>query len=172
MTDTVYNAKWTPEEDEAMRTYFSEHGSKWEGWKTLLPGRTWKAIACRAHILGLTLRPEIHSQIMQDIVRKRRAGRWTRDEEAILHRHFPRHPIDWEGWDELLPNRTKDSIRAHAYSMGLVYRGSVIRIFSEGERKMLLKAVLKLSETINATPYDVAMELVELGKEWERQAAI
>ncbi len=172
MAESAYNQKWTPEEDEALRMHYPTHGRRWDGWKTLLPDRTSMAIIMRANVLGLKVDPETRKMIARDSASRRRAGRWTRDEEAILVRHFPCHHIDWDGWDELLPNRTKDSIRAHAYSMGLTYRGSVIRIFSEGERKMLLKAVLKLSETINATPYDVAMELVELGKEWERQATI
>lgn len=170
MTDTAYNARWTPEEDEAVRTYFSEHGAKWEGWKAILPGRTSKAISIRAHTLGIRLHPEIHAQILKGAARKRRAGRWTKDEEAILTQYFPRHPIDWEGWDELLPNRSRSSIRNHACAMGLTYRGNVMRIFSKAEKTRLLKTVLQLSDAINATPYEVAMELVELGKEWERQA--
>lgn len=170
MTDTAYNARWTPEEDEAVRMHFSEHGAKWDGWKTLLPGRTSKAISVRAHALGVRLHPEIHAQIMKDVARKRRAGRWTKDEETILAQYFPRHPIDWEGWDELMPNRSRSSIRTHAYAMGLTYRGNVVRIFTKAEKARLLKTVLQLSGAINATPYDVAMELVELGKEWERQA--
>lgn len=170
MTDTAYNSRWTPEEDEAVRTYFSEHGAKWEEWKAILPGRTSKAISVRANTLGIRLHPEIHAQILKGAVGKRRAGRWTKDEEAILARYFPRHPIDWEGWDELLPNRTRSSIRTHANAMGLTYRGNVMRIFSKAEKTRLLKTVLQLSDAINATPYEVAMELVELGKEWERQA--
>lgn len=153
-----------------MRTYFSEHGAKWEGWKAILPGRSTKAISVRAHTLGIRLHPEIHAQIMKGVARKRRAGRWMKDEEAILTQYFTRHPIDWEGWDELLPNRSRSSIRTHACAMGLTYRGNVMRIFSKAEKKMLLKTVLQLSDAINATPYEVAMELVELGKEWERQA--
>ena len=169
MADTRYNPRWTPDEDEAVRTYFSEHGSKWEGWQTILPGRTSKAISVRAHVLGIRLNPEVHTQIAKNSWKKRRAGRWTKDEEAIIAQHFPCHPIDWEGWDELLPNRTRSSIRAHAYAKGLVYRGNITRIFSKAEKARLLKTVLQLSDAINATPYEVALELVELGKEWERQ---
>ena len=153
-----------------MRLHFSTRGAKWEGWKTLLPGRSTKAICNRAHFLGLRLRPEVHAEIMRGVAkRKRRAGTWTKDEEAVLVRYFPRRPIDWEGWDEVLPKRSRSSIRSHAYVMGLVYQGSVTRTFTEGEKAMLLKKVLQLSEAINATPYDVAMQLVELGKEWEKQ---
>lgn len=54
--------------------------------------------------------------------------------------------------------------------MGVVYRGNVTRIFTKAEKARLLKTVLQLSDAINATPYEVALELVELGKEWERQA--
>jgi hypothetical protein len=38
------------------------------------------------------------------------------------------------------------------------------------EKSRLLRLVLRASGQMGATPYDVAMELVELGKEWERQA--
>lgn len=170
MADSTYNARWTKTEDEALKLHFPLHGAKWEGWKTRLPGRSSKAISCRAHILDVRLLPEVHAQKAKEAVKKRRAGKWTRDEEAIITDYFPRHRIDWEGWDELLPNRTKESIRAHAYAMGIVYRGNITRIFTKAEKARLLKTVLQLSDAINATPYEVALELVELGKEWERQA--
>lgn len=170
MADSTYNARWTKTEDEALKLHFPLHGAKWEGWETLLPGRSSKAISCRAHILDVRLLPEVHALKAKEAVKKRRAGKWTRDEEAIITDYFPRHRIDWEGWDELLPNRTKESIRAHAYAMGIVYRGNITRIFTKAEKTRLLKTVLQLSDAINATPYEVAMELVELGKEWERQA--
>lgn len=169
MADSTYNARWTKAQDEALKLHFPLHGAKWEGWQALLPDRTAKAISVRAHTLGVRLRPEVHAQITKNAWKKRRAGRWTRDEEAIIADYFPRHRIDWEGWDELLPNRTKESIRAHAYAMGIVYRGNITRIFTNAEKARLLKTVLQLSDAINATPYEVALELVELGKEWERQ---
>lgn len=170
MADSTYNARWTKTEDEALKLHFPLHGAKWEGWETLLPGRSSKAISCRAHILDVRLLPEVHALKAKEAVKKRRAGKWTRDEEAIITDYFPRHRIDWEGWDELLPNHTKESIRAHAYAMGIVYRGNITRIFTKAEKARLLKTVLQLSDAINATPYEVALELVELGKEWERQA--
>lgn len=170
MADSTYNARWTKAEDEALKLHFPLHGAKWEGWQALLPDRTAKAISVRAHTLGVRLLPEIHALKMKETAKKRRAGKWTRDEETILAQYFPRHPIDWDGWDELMPNRSRSSIRTHAYAMGLTYRGNVVRIFSEAEKKRLLKTVLQLSDALKATPYDVAMELVELGKEWERQA--
>lgn len=170
MADSTYNVRWTEDEDEAVKLHFPLHGSKWEGWKTLLPRRTDKAVSVRAHVLGVTLHPDVRAQVQKETARKRRAGRWTRDEEAIIADYFPRHRMDWEGWDELLPNRTKESIRAHAYVMGVIYRGNVTRIFTKAEKARLLKTVLQLSDAINATPYEVALELVELGKEWERQA--
>lgn len=170
MADSTYNARWTKAEDEALKLHFPLHGAKWEGWQALLPDRTAKAISVRAHTLGVRLLPEIHALKMKETAKKRRAGKWTRDEEAIIADYFPRHRIDWEGWADLLPNRTRESIRAHAYAMGIVYRGNITRIFTNTEKARLLKTVLQLSDAINATPYEVALELVELGKEWERQA--
>lgn len=89
MADSTYNARWTKAEDEALKLHFPLHGAKWEGWKTLLPGRSSKAISCRAHILDVRLLPEVHARKMKETAKKRRAGKWTRDEEAIIADYFP-----------------------------------------------------------------------------------
>lgn len=44
---------WTPEEDVLLRQCYPWHTHRWEGWETLLPGRTRRAIQARASRIGL-----------------------------------------------------------------------------------------------------------------------
>lgn len=37
-------ARWSPEEDAALRELWAEHASTWDGWSEALPGRTAGAI--------------------------------------------------------------------------------------------------------------------------------
>lgn len=44
---------WTEREDAYLREHFTKRGPSWEGWATLLPGRTMWSIAKRAKSLGI-----------------------------------------------------------------------------------------------------------------------
>lgn len=44
---------WTQAEDAIIRAHISEHGPGWDGWASLLPGRSKNAIAARKNKLGL-----------------------------------------------------------------------------------------------------------------------
>lgn len=48
------HGEWTPEEDSALIDSRS-HGSRWDGWAGVLPGRTPDAIATRARKLGVSM---------------------------------------------------------------------------------------------------------------------
>lgn len=63
--------RWTPEEDAALAEHYREHGPSWDGWATLLPGRSVTALGRRACQLGLT-------------DRRRKPQTWTEDEERVL----------------------------------------------------------------------------------------
>ena len=44
---------WSDEEDNALREFYQRHGTTWEGWAEVLPGRTIRAISARAVRLGI-----------------------------------------------------------------------------------------------------------------------
>lgn len=48
--------QWTTRELELLETHYPEHGPSWERWAELLPGRTTKAIALKAHVMGIRCR--------------------------------------------------------------------------------------------------------------------
>lgn len=47
---------WTEAEDNALRVYYPRHGTDWDGWAEVLPGRTRKAIGGRAARIGVTVK--------------------------------------------------------------------------------------------------------------------
>lgn len=44
--------------------------------------------------------------------------RWTPEEDAVVLEHYPRRGMKWDGWDELLPRRSRNAIRVRAHSLG------------------------------------------------------
>ena len=46
-------------------------------------------------------------------------SRWTAAEDAALLDHFCDHGGSWDGWDELLPGRSRAAIWARAHSLGI-----------------------------------------------------
>lgn len=47
---------WSHDEEKILIAHYPEHGSRWDGWEALLPGRTDSAI--RSHAATLLLRKE------------------------------------------------------------------------------------------------------------------
>lgn len=47
------------------------------------------------------------------------SARWTEDEIDVLMRHYCEHGPKWDGWGELLPERTRTSIISKACSLNL-----------------------------------------------------
>lgn len=57
---------WTPEEDQALRDHYLEHGATWDGWGKLGVERSVSAIMAHARVLGIvpstaTPRPYVFS---------------------------------------------------------------------------------------------------------------
>ena len=46
---------------------------------------------------------------------------WTKEELAALCKHYPEHGSTWDGWEQLLNNRTVWAIRERARRIGVVY---------------------------------------------------
>lgn len=51
----MVNPNWTHEEERILAAHYPEHGSRWDGWETLLPNRTDNAIRRHAAVLMLTI---------------------------------------------------------------------------------------------------------------------
>lgn len=47
-------SRWTDEEHAILAKNYPQHGRHWDGWKTLLPGRSVSAIYQQAYSSGLT----------------------------------------------------------------------------------------------------------------------
>lgn len=45
--------------------------------------------------------------------------KWTAEELAILRKNYPQHGLQWDGWQSLLPRRSKRGIYRQAYALGL-----------------------------------------------------
>lgn len=107
--------RWTPEEDEAIRKFFPQHGADWDGWERLVPGRTRSAIKGRANRLC----------VRTDDAPVRR--NWTADEDAALMEFYPAHGGNWDGWPEVLPGRSKSSINGRASKLGFASTAAELR---------------------------------------------
>lgn len=44
---------------------------------------------------------------------------WSEAEDAALAANYPEHGANWDGWDEVLPNRTRSAISARAVGRGI-----------------------------------------------------
>ena len=47
------------------------------------------------------------------------SAKWSKTEENALKTFFPRHGHEWDGWDEVLPNRSEYAILKRARFLGL-----------------------------------------------------
>lgn len=47
-------------------------------------------------------------------------ARWTPEEDAVVRENYPSHGGAWDGWSRLLPGRTVEAVRVHAYKLGAV----------------------------------------------------
>lgn len=97
--------QWSDEEDAALAEHYPAHGGDWDGWETVLPGRTTVAIKTRASIVGVRMEGS--------------PARWTEAEDETLTDLYPDHGAAWDGWAECLPCRTAGAIRFRAHALGV-----------------------------------------------------
>ena len=115
---------WTDEEDAALYENYPAHGISWDGWERLLPRRSRQSISVRAVNLGIRC--------------EKGRARWTDEEDALLHEHYPEHGPRWDGWAELLPKRSRQAIQQRSARIGASCRPDS---FSKDEKKALAGAV-------------------------------
>lgn len=53
---TKRRAPWTAQEKRLIEQYYADRGPRWNGWDTLLPGRTRSSIQLQANRLGISSR--------------------------------------------------------------------------------------------------------------------
>lgn len=96
--------RWDEGEDDVLRVLWPAHGPSWVGWdEGAIPGRTAKAARQRAQRLGLTYS----------------SPRWGSREVEAVRKYYPLHGPDWDGWDELIPDRTRHAIQMCASRIGV-----------------------------------------------------
>lgn len=98
--------RWTRLENAAMLDGYPTYGSKWPGWKKVLPGRTRAQILEHARELGISYESEPRK-------------RWTREDEDKVIELYPLHGQVWPGWRDVLPGRTPTAIAARAAKLGV-----------------------------------------------------
>lgn len=98
---------WAPEEVDALKKYYPKRGGMWTGWAYVLPYRTRRAICQKAYTLGIGTVAIGHGRT------------WSEDETWLLNRYWPEHGYLWEGWDYVLPERSRQSIKDKADYDGL-----------------------------------------------------
>ena len=75
--------RWTEAEVDTLRENYQGHGSEWDGWDELLPGRSRGAICVKASDMGLRKDRGLYGG--------HRRGSWTEGEDAALAREYAGH---------------------------------------------------------------------------------
>lgn len=102
-SDEVRDLRYTDGEVMAIKKHYPLHGSAWDGWADVLPGRTQGSISSMA--IKLCLRAP--------------SSRWTTSDDAVVKLYYPTRGEHWEGWAEVLPHRTYKSISLRARKLGV-----------------------------------------------------
>lgn len=84
--------------------------------------------------------------------------RWTKEEDGNLAVYYPIYGPNWDGWDELLPGRSRRAISARATKMG-VY---VDETWSAWERKHILRKLYDMASEVGHSPRSCLAELQRL----------
>ena len=112
--------KWTSDEIAIVKEYYPSHGKEWNGWNDLLPDRGKTAIAACASKHGFTNSSK---------------APYTKAEDQAIIDNYPVHGSTWDGWRQILPNRSVSAIKNRAMKLGVTMRPealSEIRRMSSG----------------------------------------
>lgn len=101
--------EWTVEEESHLKKVCSE-GATWSQLTQLFPNRSLEALLNKINRMGINL-PESTPRSLISL------KEWSDSEVQILHEHYPRSP--WRFIEELLPGRSKQSIRGKARKLGI-----------------------------------------------------
>lgn len=130
---------WSDGEVTELRRYYRKKGSRWEGWKTLLPRRSIHAIETKAYSLGL-----------------RHERYWTPEQDEILRLYYENKNKYWDGWRRVLPGKTRKQMSDRAWHLGLK---SPHAEWTDDERRRLVLAVNSVSKETGHTFLGCVKEL-------------
>jgi len=94
--------------------------------------------------------------------------KWSKHEDAILMAHYAKHGPSWEGWKELLPDRSKSSISTRvgrlreSTSIGFIpdpYERRVVELMERGMSPSMIDKAMRW-------PKETAREI--MSQRWER----
>jgi hypothetical protein len=73
-------------------------------------------------------------------------AKWTPDEDAIVRDAGTRHGLEWDGWADVLPNRSASAIAQRKVALGVV--GPKSRMprahWTDAERAALLRCLRRM----------------------------
>lgn len=149
---------WTTSEVERLRRLYPEHGPRWGGWHEVLPGRSVRSIASKAHAVG--------------VVGPGNKMPWTDEEEGFLRRFWPSRGPNWWGWGMLLKGRSSRSIGIRAKRMGLRRSSETPREWTDEQRVRLVRGVKELTGSTGHDLYSCVDEFLRLWRRHEADAMI
>lgn len=123
--------RWTPEEDDVLRSNYGKLGPNDPEWDRLLPGRTPQAIQMHAYRIG-----------------ERRRTPWSLEEDAKIMRCYEEHGAAWAGWRKLLPGRSHSAIAARAQRLGVLSQ----RNWSVAQTRVVVEHLFAMARETGRTP--------------------
>jgi hypothetical protein len=88
---------------------------------------------------------------------------WTKDEDEILRRFLPSHGPGWEGWKELLPDRSRYAISARKVSLGIAgprSRPKSREAWTEVQKRTLARKALEMIREVHH-PIDECIAMLD-----------
>lgn len=94
-------------------------------------------------------------------------GAWSSEEDEALRVYFPRHGLKWDGWSEVLPGRSWDSIRARASRIGA--NGDTSNVVTIDDKlRRLMESGLAMSQIDSLMGWPPNHTKKLLMRSWER----
>ena len=75
---------WTDKEEEILRELYPDNGSKWDGWRHVLPNRTRGQITLHARDLGIKMSKEARSRLNRLAATNRRDNNIDPNESVVV----------------------------------------------------------------------------------------
>lgn len=151
LTSPKHHRRWGPGEDAKLARHYPDHGADWDGWEGLLPGRSRRAIQCRAQDLGVRMEHRCAN----------RPGSYSQEEDDAIIRHYPLHGAAWDGWGDVGVRRTAASLRSRACRLGVTYRARG-RNWSPEEDAELAKVADLVARRMGRLPKNVAKRMASV----------
>ena len=93
---------------------------------------------------------------------------WDVDDIKLLRKYYPVHGPEWNGWEELFPQRSYIGIQSCARRNGIRKLSKKSRNrWNDVQRKTLVKGMMLIAEKTGKTTRQCAIEMLRLLSERE-----